>query len=167
MNIYFQRFLENASHPILLKVCMSSSFVELSLVSNLNHDLIFLGECVHLENCPALKYIHENQLEIYMKRVFLGLSNAACGHRDGKPLVCCREPRVPETTPAPTTPAPSVVQTRNPLLPVPGHRNGECGFDIVEKIYGGNKTKIDEFPWMALIQFTKRELSLYFIIEAD
>lgn len=37
------------------------------------------------------------------------------------------------------------------LLPQPG----ECGNVISNRIYGGNKTKIDEYPWMALLEYHK------------
>ncbi|XP_059218230.1 serine protease easter [Stomoxys calcitrans] len=35
------------------------------------------------------------------------------------------------------------------VLPAPG----ECGKILTNRIYGGNVTQIDEFPWMALIQY--------------
>lgn len=39
------------------------------------------------------------------------------------------------------------------LLPEPG----VCGSFLTNKIYGGVETKIDEYPWMALIEYQKRE----------
>lgn len=39
----------------------------------------------------------------------------------------------------------------SPLLPKPG----ECGNMLSNRIYGGNKTKIDEYPWMALLEYYK------------
>lgn len=39
------------------------------------------------------------------------------------------------------------------LLPAPG----VCGTDNTNRIIGGEITKIDEFPWMALIEYSKRK----------
>lgn len=78
-------------------------------------------------------------------RLFLSLSQ--CGFRDGQPLVCCRE-----TAPPPPVTQPPPPSNRQSLLPRPG----ECGIDADDRIYGGNKTKVDEFPWMVLLQYSKR-----------
>lgn len=51
-------------------------------------------------------------------------------------------------TTLPPTPPPNYI---NSLLPQPG----QCGNVLSNRIYGGNRTKIDEFPWMALIEYTK------------
>lgn len=48
-----------------------------------------------------------------------------------------------------------VRETFKDLLPIPG--DGVCGTGFIEKIYGGNLTKIDEFPWMALLKYSKRK----------
>lgn len=31
-----------------------------------------------------------------------------------------------------------------------------CGISTQDRIYGGEKTDLDEFPWMALIEYEKR-----------
>lgn len=46
----------------------------------------------------------------------------------------------------------------NELLPEPG----VCGIDTSNRIYGGEVTKLDEFPWMALIEYSKREFDSHF-----
>lgn len=38
-------------------------------------------------------------------------------------------------------------------LPQPG----VCGFSLGDRVIGGNTTSITEYPWMALIQYTKRK----------
>jgi secreted trypsin-like serine protease len=38
------------------------------------------------------------------------------------------------------------------VLPEPG--SGHCGLSSSDRIFGGEATAIDEFPWMALIEFT-------------
>lgn len=35
------------------------------------------------------------------------------------------------------------------VLPEPG----VCGDPLTNRIYGGSETKLDEFPWMALLQY--------------
>ncbi|XP_061394277.1 serine protease easter-like [Musca vetustissima] len=81
------------------------------------------------------------------------LRNSQCGYysepkpRAERTLVCCPEKyRKIErsnnggrnTTPANELPEP-----------------GKCGRYLSNRIYGGNVTEIDEFPWMALIQYKK------------
>lgn len=61
--------------------------------------------------------------------------------------VCC-----PDAYNTPTTP-PSTSETLSTLLPAPG----VCGLDNTNRIIGGEMTKIDEFPWMALIEYSKRK----------
>lgn len=113
-----------------------------------------LGDCVYFKTCPSLFEIFNKRPASTQDRLFLSLSQ--CGFRDGQPLVCCREAAsVAPPPPAVTTQAP-VQQTqspRNTLLPRPG----ECGIDAQDRIYGGNETKIDEYPWMALLQYSKRK----------
>lgn len=43
--------------------------------------------------------------------------------------------------------------TKTRLLP----RLNNCGQTTSSRIYGGNFTKIDEYPWMALIEYIKRK----------
>jgi hypothetical protein len=101
-------------------------------------------------------------LEIYNRRpptnsdrLFLSLSQ--CGFRDGQPLVCCREIVAPPAVPVEYTTPSSIMNTPTPpsrnLLPKPG----ECGIDAENRIYGGNVTTIDEYPWMVLLQYSKRK----------
>lgn len=45
-------------------------------------------------------------------------------------------------------------RSKNSLLPVPG--SNSCGFSTEERIFGGQETGIDEYPWVALIDYTSR-----------
>lgn len=83
-----------------------------------------------LENKPIS---HEN-------RIFL--SKTACGYKNGKVLVCCAAETDIIICP--------VQPTKGNELPKPG----ECGFTFQDKILGGDVTKISDFPWMALLQYT-------------
>lgn len=75
--------------------------------------------------------------------------------------MCCPydQPSAPVTPPPNTTPLtttyvgdPSQVLRASDLPPP-----GDCGFFVNDRIVGGNETRITEFPWMALIQYTKRK----------
>lgn len=63
------------------------------------------------------------------------LQKSQCGFYKGEPYVCC----------GPST------SSGNNLLPKPG----VCGSFTSDRIFGGEKTEIDEYPWMALIEYTK------------
>lgn len=43
-------------------------------------------------------------------------------------------------------------------LPQPG----QCGTQLKERIVGGEQTNIQDFPWMALIQYSKCNIQLYY-----
>lgn len=71
-----------------------------------------------------------------------------------KPLVCCPNHGEVATDVVSTVPTPIKTQ-RDSLLPSPG----ECGVHPVDSIYGGNETLIDEYPWMVLLEYSKREFN--------
>ncbi|XP_037818581.1 serine protease easter-like [Lucilia sericata] len=103
--------------------------------------------CIILEDCKYLYNILVSSPLRDADRLYL--SRSQCGYQNGKVLICCpdRYRQVTQQT-VPPTPPPNYV---NNLLPQPG----QCGNVLSNRIYGGNKTKIDEFPWMALIEYTK------------
>uniref|UniRef100_A0A1L8DQG0 CLIP domain-containing serine protease n=2 Tax=Nyssomyia neivai TaxID=330878 RepID=A0A1L8DQG0_9DIPT len=102
------------------------------------------GVCVNLEECKELYEIITNAHE---KKQPLSdddkkfLREHQCGPNIRKITVCC-EVQINS----------NFGQVSN-LLPSP--EQGNCGADLSERIHGGNKTKIDEFPWMALLQYKK------------
>lgn len=84
-----------------------------------------------------------------------------CSSRRTVIRVCCTD-AVTTTTRVPTTRPPTRVSTSSPtttlrssLLPVPGSE--KCGLHTVDKIVGGNETAINEYPWLALLEFTWRK----------
>ncbi|XP_005185522.1 serine protease easter [Musca domestica] len=104
--------------------------------------------CIILEDC---KYLYNVLITPPLRDADrLYLSRSQCGYQNGKVLICCpdRFRTVQPITSASAAPAPSYVSN---ILPQPG----QCGNVLSNRIYGGNKTKIDEFPWMALIEYTK------------
>lgn len=91
------------------------------------------------------------------------LSASQCGFQDNKPLVCCKaENDVPKpifnvqlnSQQTDRQYQSTTQQSSSGLLPKPG----VCGFDASDRIFGGERTKIDEYPWMALLQYTKRKI---------
>ena len=75
-------------------------------------------------------------------RKFIG--RAHCGYKNRKSYVCCADKNT--ATALPPTPSSSSNE-----LPKPG----VCGFTFQDKIFVGAVTKITDFPWMALLQYTK------------
>lgn len=77
------------------------------------------------------------------------LKRSQCGFDSGKPVVCCAQQQ------------PSRLGTSN-LLPDPaGSGNMKCGAGSSDRIIGGRSTKIDEYPWMALLEYSKRSYTFY------
>jgi Regulatory CLIP domain of proteinases len=99
------------------------------------------GSCILIKECPHLLEIlkspplREQQLQFLRK--------SQCGFVDNAVLVCCAAAK-----------AVADDQQRPPdamsLLP----DINTCGARTADRIFGGKRTKIDEFPWMALIQYS-------------
>lgn len=122
------------------------------------------GVCIGIRRCPVLLNILQMQPPPSGAVEFLRQSQ--CGFEGRDPLVCCPTQRpsvtVPprgdqdgtyypggETTNPGQDPNASYDLSNNPLLPT------ECGKDLSQKIFGGERTDIDEFPWMALLEYSK------------
>ncbi|CAH1983355.1 unnamed protein product [Acanthoscelides obtectus] len=110
------------------------------------------GECRVISACPPL-------LSILQKRPLRAqdadyLRRSQCGFEGTMPKVCCpldgaNEPM--STTTARTVPVTEAEPADSSLLP----SIDECGTDTQDRIYGGEVAGIDEFPWMALIEYEK------------
>ncbi|XP_073819963.1 serine protease ea-like isoform X2 [Musca autumnalis] len=104
------------------------------------------GICVQIRECNYLINVLTSNLT-EESRTFL--TNSQCGRdtskhfAEEKILVCCPEEFSNRRRTNGTG------QTPGNLLPEPG----KCGKAWSNKIIGGNKTGINEFPWMALIQY--------------
>lgn len=57
----------------------------------------------------------------------------------------------PDPQPTPNQSLHRIDLDSNPLLP------SNCGRDLSLRIVGGERTDLDEFPWMALLEYQKRE----------
>ncbi|XP_045461321.1 CLIP domain-containing serine protease 2-like [Harmonia axyridis] len=119
-----------------------------------------IGECIIIKECTALYAILQKRPLSSADANFLRQSQ--CGFVGLVPKVCCP----PTTSPLPTLPA----STSNPFTSIPVNTeetNGgavssnllpdkfTCGQDTNNRIFGGEKAELDEFPWMALIEYEK------------
>lgn len=121
------------------------------------------GTCVPLKRCNKLydiskkKPIPEDQLYI--------IRQSFCGSYENKIYVCC----LPETLEDATKEQPSRHRIDTPLNddsnPVPEApvwlkslqeklKDVSCP-DLEDFVFGGEKTKIDDYPWMALLEYLK------------
>lgn len=99
------------------------------------------ANCLYITHCQRLYDILVSNPLTQENRSYLQRSQ--CGFRDRLPLVCCGDTPNIQPTPAPA---------QNGLLPLPG----VCGGGTSDRIIGGERTKIDEYPWMALLEYSKR-----------
>lgn len=135
----------------VLSVNLISALVDAQRFGQCNTPDGDTGECIFLQSCQHL-------LELITKKPLLPndvtyLRQSQCGARDGTVLVCCGPaPRVTPIPRGPSTPrVPSGPTSPGNVIPEPG----VCGAGPADRIYGGNETEIDEFPWMALLEYTK------------
>lgn len=96
------------------------------------------GVCIGIRQCPVLLNIL--QTRPIPPEAIEYLRRSQCGFEGKDPRVCC------PTGGSATAPP---YDLSNPLLPT------ECGKDLSQKILGGERTDIDEFPWMALLEYSK------------
>ena len=97
----------------------------------------------------------------------LYFENSQC--KPGEPWICCELPAIPTTT---TTPAPTTTleltttpetttitepttTTHSLIIDLPSAP--DCGIDSGNKLYGGEETRIDEFPWLVRTVKSLRE----------
>lgn len=105
------------------------------------------GTCQFVVACPSLlDLIQRNPLSA-RDREFL--RNSQCDVLDGQYAVCCTDAALTVRSPNDN------VGGGGGLVPLPDP--GICGSSTQNRIIGGKETGLDEFPWMALMEFTKRE----------
>ncbi|XP_034250850.1 uncharacterized protein LOC117651155 [Thrips palmi] len=126
------------------------------------------GTCIPVVQCPPLVALLR-QRPVPPESVQF-LRNSQCGFQANIPLVCCPNTgdRRPNPNKRPSTPNNRVWGTTSTTTPRPsrpsnpqqgGHVNlrllptDVCGVDLSQRIFGGNETDLDEFPWMALLQY--------------
>ncbi|NP_001155077.1 serine protease 16 precursor [Nasonia vitripennis] len=113
-----------------------------------------IGECINLKQCPPLIAILTAQPRDPAGIQFLQRSQ--CGFEGRDPMVCCVQGSATRTTPGGNNGAfTSPVTERTPQVPSSNLLPTDCGRDLSNRIVGGNATELDEFPWMALLEYRK------------
>ncbi|XP_058056100.1 uncharacterized protein LOC131207501 [Anopheles bellator] len=123
------------------------------------------GRCISIYECESILSYFNGRFLSPEDRLFLQRSqcSALSGATGRQPFVCCptdgAQPNV-GTTPvvvAPTvrTTASLDAQLIGGLLPNP--KKNECGVSIGMRIYGGENADIDEFPWLAMMEYQSRK----------
>lgn len=123
-----------------------------------------VGDCISIRGCkPMVDFLMTLQRP-YSAYVVNRLNAYTCGYEDGATQVCCPstpikivEPRKPVTAtsaPAAAVGPPDVSAHKNlNLLPQ------DCGYlDLGDKIRNGINASLNEFPWMALLNYKTSEL---------
>lgn len=132
------------------------------------------GACVSIYDCTSMLSFFGDRILTWEERDFLRLSVCTGAASGRQPFVCCpdkdsrvanKDPAVAATTepsiPTPPSPVtPLVVDTENRAEVSGGHlpnpTKNECGISIGMRIYGGENADIDEFPWLAMLQYENR-----------
>lgn len=114
------------------------------------------GSCVLVAECNFIRQVLQKPILGQNDIRFVEASR--CGIKDKKALVCCAKPSgsppVGVAGPAAVQPVasrvdqvPSSVDKRSLLPQYPA-----CGVQYSDRIVGGERTKIDEYPWTARVQ---------------
>jgi len=98
------------------------------------------GRCIALRECDSLFQLLQKRPLLTADRQFL--ANSQCGYQNNSPYVCCAGDSI-----APTR---GSSFSENDLP-----RPGRCGIQAADRIIGGTETKINEFPWAILIEYSK------------
>ncbi|XP_076164421.1 melanization protease 1-like [Ptiloglossa arizonensis] len=114
------------------------------------------GQCINIHNCQRVIDILQQQRPL-SKETLNYLNSLQCGFEGTNPKVCCETLLSVTTTTEAPGPGPLTVDTPPP--DVSSHPNLRlvnedlCGPATIPKIFGGNKTGVFDFPWMALIAY--------------
>ncbi|XP_072749672.1 CLIP domain-containing serine protease HP8-like [Anoplolepis gracilipes] len=125
-----------------------------------------VGTCISARECSTVATILQQSRE----QAIAYLRRNHCGFDGMTPQVCCISSTNINTRPSGTVTNPGSSQqglnrqpptsssnedtqqvdlANNPLLP------SDCGRDLSQRIVGGERTELDEFPWMALLEYQK------------
>ncbi|CAO1416410.1 unnamed protein product [Diamesa tonsa] len=134
-------------------VCFCDSNTSLHESCDIKNPTSSNGNVVYLDDCPKVFQVFKKQVKNNDDVNFI--NSRYKGKINNKHSVCCEIETTP-TTPTPTTPTPTtpIPTTATPLVSSYLPTAPVCGSYIEDRIVGGNNTKIDEFPWTALMQYT-------------
>ncbi|KFB41614.1 serine protease 14 [Anopheles sinensis] len=94
------------------------------------------GTCILFRECPELVAVFGKPIATPEDTQYL--QDSRCGSSGRKALVCCAGSAPP-------------ANTGNSVLPDQPY----CGIQLTDRIYGGQPTQLDEFPWAVLIEYQK------------
>lgn len=121
--------------------------------------------CINIRTCSKIITILKDSPRPLSSEILQMLRDAQCGFDGNDPMVCCENQeqitRPTQRPTRPTTPKVTVQQetdvspppdvTNHPNLRLLDHQN--CGPVTQQRVIGGNKTGVFEYPWMALIAY--------------
>ncbi|XP_053682113.1 CLIP domain-containing serine protease B10-like [Sabethes cyaneus] len=105
------------------------------------------GRCIPRTECRSfMQYFFPDRILTADELTFLQLSRC----NESPPMICCPDRAQTSATEA------TVQSDFSGLLPDP--KRFECGLDILtDKIYGGEDTLLEEFPWYALLEYVSKK----------
>lgn len=107
------------------------------------------GVCVSRSVCQSLPGINSSKGTQTLWDLLI-MDGHYCGGREDFDSVCCEESNVITSSQSMVTDSNYLISDR--FLPVPGEE--ECGFVVTDRMARqGTRTKIEEFPWIALLQY--------------
>ncbi|XP_071650285.1 serine protease ea-like [Temnothorax longispinosus] len=129
-------------------------FLALSTIDAQNRCSDGSADCINIRNCPEIIAILRGPRPLSAEALRT-LRNSQCGFEGSDPKVCCNQATTTTTSTTTTTapdtdPGPPDV-TNHPKLRLLDHV--ACGPINQQKVVGGNKTGIFQYPWMALIAY--------------
>ncbi|XP_074037294.1 CLIP domain-containing serine protease HP8 [Leptinotarsa decemlineata] len=128
----------------LFNVCYTQSYDSCFTPRNEN------GDCKVISSCPSLFALLEkrpikSQDADYLRR-------SQCGFEGTLPKVCCPSGGQKSSTSKPVTDHNMELKpSKSSLLP----STEMCGISTQDKIYGGTEAGLQEFPWMALVEYER------------
>lgn len=120
----------------------------------------YKGVCTSVYNCPSVLEAFQGPLS---RQTTNYLRSLQCNSGTGQfPHVCClSNVQRPVARPTPPPPAPTWLfpVSRNSgsghVLPTEGY----CGLTgLADRIYGGDDAQLDDYPWMAILEYEKNGL---------
>lgn len=112
-----------------------------------------IGQCIEIQNCDLINRLRHKTPQTHRDRLFVSLS--LCGSINSQPMVCCSPNSNYATESLEGILAPPLNLQENPRRNSQLPDVSECAAAIEDRIVGGTETKVDEFPFSALLIYTK------------
>lgn len=132
------------------------------------------GSCLPLDSCKAVK---DKTVRPISPETAKFLRGSQCHFKEGVPWVCCRpsynigisetstSKNITEPTVKPESTLEDLIQqkvNKKLIFKAPS-----CGDVSTDKIVGGEETALDEFPWLALVGYNKRNWQIFSLVSSD